>query len=376
MFNRLLFIILLLLIGAVSCSREPDILPTIRIGYAPHDHHAALYVAAQLPTYFKQNGGLYLEEIKYKKHYRLIERGKVLADVNLHLSTGGGQLVRKLSEKQLDLVLGSVPAMIKQIDDGSSLRIVAPLMADGAALVMSKQLDVSDWPAFVDLVKKSERPLRIGYKVDFSVQQLIFEQALQEEGIRFAPEGEPDKKAQLLLYNLHGPQNLIPALVNGLIDGFVVMQPYVALAEQQQVGTAVAQLAEMPPARKWAGQPCCAVAANGNLLNRERKLLEKMVTLLLRANRYLQEHQDEGAQLAANWLGKPYEVEQRSVPTISYLVDYPDEWHRGIAFWLDSLKKDGRLQGKINSVEQSSEVEALLYDMSIYRQARKSVDEQ
>lgn len=375
MFSRFLSIFLLLL-GLVSCSSEPDILPTIRVGYAPHDHHAALYVAAQLPTYFKQHGGLYLEEIKFKQHYRLIEQGKPIAEVELHVSTGGGQLIRKLSEKQLDLALGGVPAMIRQIDLGSSLKIVAPLMSDGAALVVAKQLDISDWPTFVEQVKKSERPLRIGYKIDYSVQQLIFEQALAVEGINFAREGQEDAKVQLLTYNLHGPQNLIPALKNGLIDGFVIMQPFVALAEEQQVGTTVAQLGEMPPGRKWAGQPCCALAANGQLLGRQREVLEKMVALLLKANGYLQGHTDEGAQLVSNWLGKPYSVEKRSLPTINYLVDYPAEWHRGISFWLDALRKDGHLQGKFHEAGQDGEIDSLLYDMAIYRQARKLADKQ
>ncbi len=368
------FCIALLLLVLVSCSFEPEHLPTIRVGHAPHDHHAALYVAAQLPAYFKQHGGLYLEEIKFKERYRLIDHGEPIAEVEIQNSPGGGQLLRKLSEKQLDLVLGGVPAMIKQIDEGSSLRIVAPLMSDGAALVVNKALAISDWQSFVRMVKSSQRPVRIGYKIDYSVQQLIFEQALQAEGIRFAHEGQGEQVA-LQIYNLHGAQNLIPAMKNGLIDGFVVMQPFVALAEYQQVGTAVAQLADMPPAPKWAGQPCCAIAANGPLLTRQRELLEKMVALLLRANRYLQEHQEQGAQLVAGWLGNPDEVEKLSLPTINYLVDFPDEWHQGISFWLDSLEKGGRLKGIIHSAEQSEAVEALLYDMSIYRQARKLVDE-
>ena len=375
MFSRF-FSIFLLLLGLVSCSSEQEMLPTIRVGYAPHDHHAALYVAAQLPAYFRQHGGLYLEEIKFKQHYRLIDQGKPIAEVKLHVSTGGGQLIRKLSEKQLDLALGGVPAMIRQIDLGSRLKIVAPLMSDGAALVMAKPLELSDWPTFVELVKKSERPLRIGYKIDYSVQQLIFEQALTAERISFARSSQADADAQLLTYNLHGPQNLIPAVKNGLIDGFVIMQPFVALAEEQQVGTAVAQLAEMPPEGKWAGQPCCAVGANGPMLSRQRDVLGKMVALLLKANGYLQSHKDEGAQLVSNWLGKPYEVEKRSLPTINFLVDYPAEWHRGISFWLDALRQDGHLQGDVHSAAQKGEIDALLYDMAVYRQARKLADEQ
>ncbi len=62
----LFFLVSLLMIG---CQDKREALPTISVGHALHDHHAALFIAAQLPDYFYQQGGVYLKEIEFKKHF-------------------------------------------------------------------------------------------------------------------------------------------------------------------------------------------------------------------------------------------------------------------------------------------------------------------
>lgn len=373
MLRILLMLSLLTSLLLPGCNSEPEVLPLIRLGHAPHDHHAALYIITQLPEYFRQQGGLHLEEIEFKQRYRLIAQGRAIAEIDVQPSTGGGQLIRKLHEKQLDVVLGGVPAMIKQIDAGSDLKMVAPLMSEGAALVMGKDCSATDWSSFVAMAKSSEQPLRIGYKIETSVQNLIFEQALRAEQIPFSRE-EIIGDAKVIVVNLHGAQNLIPALENDLIDGFVIMQPFAALAEYQQVGKMVAKLCDLPPEQQWAGHPCCAVAANGVVLKRQRELLTKLVTLLLRGNRYLQQHPEDSAVLVARWLEKPVEVERLSLPTIKYLVDFPGTWHRGVDSWVLTMGKQGRLQGTLRSAVQDGTAKELLYDMAIYDRARERVE--
>lgn len=355
-----------------ACNSEPETLPVIRLGHAPHDHHAALYIAAQLPSYFQQQGGLYLKEIKFKKHYQLIDQGRKIADVMVHSSTGGGQLIRKLHENQLNVAFGGVPAIIQQIDGGSRMKIIAPVMSEGAALVMKNDFPASDWPTFIAAVKQRKQPLRIGYKIETSVQNLIFEQALQAEGISFS-HSQDKTDVQVIVRNLYGAHNLIPALKNDLIDGFVVMQPFPALAEYQQQGKMISLLRDLPPAQQWLDHPCCAIAANDLMLHQHPDVLIKLVTLMLRANIYLQENPRKSASLVANWLGNPFAVEKLSLPTIKYLVDYSANWHQGVAFWISAMKEQSRLQGILKTGLQEKATEALLYDMSIFDRARAQV---
>lgn len=373
MIRKVLLISLLLCLVLTACTPEPERLPTIRLGCAPHDHHAALYLAAQLPDYFRQHGDIFLKEIIFQEHYQLIRQGQAVANILIHKSTGGGQLIRKLHENQLDVTLGAVPAMIKQIDAGSPMKIVAPMMAEGAALVMARDFPADDWAGFVVALQQRSSPLRIGYKIETSVQNLIFEQALLAEGISFSTD-TADKNAQVVVRNLYGPNNLIPALEMGVIDGFVVMQPFAALAEYQSVGKVVAQLRDLPPQGRWVEHPCCALAANGELLSQQREVLIDLTTLLLRASRYLQQHPEDASRLVAVWLQSSTAVEDLSLPTIKFLVDYSANWDRGVEFWINSMGQRGMLSGRLKTVPDKGVIKKLLYDMDIYDRARMQVE--
>ncbi len=366
----LFFLVSLLMIG---CQDKREALPTISVGHALHDHHAALFIAAQLPDYFYQQGGVYLKEIEFKKHYLLMEYEKPLAEVMLHSSPGGGQLIRKLHEKQVDLALGGVPAIIKQIDSGSQMKIIAPLMSEGAALVIDKNIPAEDWASFIQVIKQSKEVVRIGYKIRMSVQNLIFEQALKEEGIAVSRE-QIGTDTEVVVRNLYGPKNLIPALKNGLIDGFVVMQPYASLAEYQGHGKVIAQLRDLPPDKKWEGHPCCAIAGNPEILKSEREVLIKLVALLLRANQYAEQQNESSAELIAAWLEQPLKVEQLSLPTIQYLVEFQDTWHSGVENWITSMGNQGRIKGVMGTAVKNGNIENVLYDMKFFNEAKVELE--
>jgi len=127
-------------------------------------------------------------------------------------------------------------------------------MAEGAGLVVANGLSADNWDELLMYIHAARRPLKIGYKSEVSVQNLIFEQALLKSDIAFSHDPD-DEKAQVLLVNLNGADNLIPALENDLIDGFVIMQPFLALAQTQGVGKMIALLRDMPPKGRWHGQP-------------------------------------------------------------------------------------------------------------------------
>ncbi len=372
---RILLAILIYGLLCVGCQQQPAELPRIRLGHALHDHHATLFVAAQLPDYFRQHGDLYLQEVEYRKRYQLVEKGRPIADVQLQPGTGGGQLIRKLHEQQIDVALGGVPAMVKQIDAGSPLKIIAPMMSEGAALVLANDFPAADWASFIEVAKQTQEPIRIGYKFQTSVQNLIFEQALQAEGVSFSREQAEAGKA-VVVRNMFGAKNLIPALQNDLIDGFVIMQPFAALAEYQQVGKAVARLSDLPPDRQWHDHPCCALAANGLLLEQKRELLSKLVLLLLRANLYLQEQPEKSAALVSKWLERPLPVEQLSLPTIKFLANYSDQWHSGVEFWISSMDQQGEMTGTLKAAIDKGTLKDLLYDMHIYEQARSELEQE
>lgn len=358
---------LLLLAG---CGNPQGPLPVMRLGHAPHDHHAPLYVAAMNPDYFRAHGGIYLKEIEFRKTYDLIAEDRPLARVIVESNTGGEELIRRLAEEQFDLSFGGVPAILNYIDKRDPIHILAPVMAEGAGLIVRTDLPVNSWPEFLDWVRQRDRPLRIGYKASISVQNLIFEQALLASGVPYGTElDEPSSK--VVLVNLHGAKHLIPALENGLVDGFVIMQPYLALAESRGSGKLIALLNDLPPNGRWQGHPCCALAANDAFVEKHPEVVDAFTALTLRAQHFLLAHPELSATQVAHWLDLPAAVEARSLPTIQFDVALDDTWDQGVSFWVSSMVDNGKLNGALKDAHRHGALEQAIYDKASYDRARR-----
>jgi len=375
--NKIVFLVVALITVTVlltgGCQRPPEPLPLIRIGHAPHDHHSPLYVAAMNPGHFKKHGGIYLKEIQFKKEYELISGGQPLARMLVESSTGGQGLIRRLSEEQYDIAFGGVPAILKFIDTGRQIYILAPIMSEGAGLIVRKDLPVKDWEEFLDHVRRREKPLRVGYKTTVSVQNLIFEYALMECGVPFSHELD-DPGAVISLINLKGAKHLIPAMENGLIDGFVVMQPYLAMAEAKGSGKLLTLLRDLPPEGKWHGHPCCALAANEHFLKSRPAVAEIFLTLLLRARQFITKHPEKSAQQIARWLDMSSAIEADSLPTIDFTVGLDASWNRGIDFWVNAMVESGRLNAKVVEAYRKGNLSDLIYDRAIYDRANGNLE--
>jgi NitT/TauT family transport system substrate-binding protein len=351
------------------CSREEAPLPLIRIGHAPHDHHSPLYIAAMNPDYFRENGDLYLKEITPRKKYQLISNGKPQAEILLHTSTGGKELIRKLSEDQLDLAFGGIAANLYFIDQGSPIKILAPVMAEGAGLVINNNIPANNWQEFIDYVRQQKNPVRIGYKIAFS-QNLIFEHAINHEGLTYNKQ-LAESGAMISMINLFGAKNLIPALENGLVDGFVVNQPFPALAEYKQVGRTIVNLDEMPPENYWQNHPCCVLSSKSKFYQKQPKLALQLATLFLRANRFIVNNPDQAIAQVAEWLQLPVEVEQKSIPSIKFVIDYDEGWNRGTSFLIKALVESKKLTGKVKKAYEDKTALELIYNLDLLENARQ-----
>lgn len=366
-------LLLLAVLVAAGCEQAPDKLPVLRIGHAPHDHHAPLYVAAMNPQYFKAHGGVYLEQVVFRKEYRLISGNESVARVLLDSSTGGQELIRRLSEEQYDISFGGLPAMLKYIDKGRPIRVLAPINAEGAALVLHRDINVDDWQGFIDYLKQREQPFRVGYKSAVSVQNLIFEYALTTEGVTFS-QSLDDKRSKVLLLDLKGPKNLIPALENGLIDGFVVMQPFPAMAETKGSGKVISLLRDLPPSGEWHGHPCCALAANEPFVRERPEIARMVVALITKARQFIITHPDLAGQQVAKWLETSASVEALSLPTIDFSVDFSEDWQRGMDFWIKAMIESGRITGRVKSAYEQGKLDELVYDRRYYDKAREQLE--
>lgn len=370
---KCLGVVFLLLLISTARASDKNGLPRVRLAHAPHDHHAALYVAALNPQYFKQHGGLYLKEVVPRKGYELVENDTPIALLTIDSSAGGGEIIRKLSEDQFDLAFGGFPAMVQAIDEGRPIKVLAPLMAGGTGLVLSNGLPAKDWKEFLALLKRpGSKAVRIGHQAAGSVQLLAMEGALRQEGIVFSDKLD-DPKARVILLDLHGPKNLIPSLKSGVVDGYVAMQPFLAMAESQKAGHLITYLQDFHDDAGGGFYPCCALAGRTSFVSANPYVAEKLLTLLLRANQFLAEHPKDAAPMVAAWLGEKPEVEALSLPTIRYLAAYDKEWERGVEAWLTDMIRTGKLKGAVKNAREKGNLPGVIYDLDLHARASKNL---
>ncbi|MBI5015638.1 MAG: ABC transporter substrate-binding protein [Deltaproteobacteria bacterium] len=361
----------LLSLLALSCHRAPAPPPVLRLGYAPHDHHAPLFVAALGAATLRAMGSPYLVPGSSRSEYALRRGDRVVATVQLVPCAGGRELPRRLAEDLLDMAFGGFPAFVQQIDRGAPLRIVAPTMTGGAGLVVGSSLGVHDWKEFVARVRKDRRPLRIGYRADGAVQRLLLEQALAGEDLSVGARID-DAGSQVALVNLYGAENLLPALRNGVVDGFVGVQPYLALAEEQGVGRVVTDLREAPCSGGGAcAVPCCALALRTDFGAAHPEVVEAVVDMARGASRYLTDHPQQAAALVARWLGTSPEVEQRSIPTIRFVTELDSSWNRGARGWAETMVRSGGLTGAVATALKQNRLSEAIYDPTVLRHGRQ-----
>ena len=357
--------IISLVVAALGVGCAVVEVPTIRVGYAPHDHHAPVFIAAALSISGDGVDGIRMEELEPRTRYALYQNERKRAYVELFPSVGAAQLVRRLEERHFDLILGGVPAIIAAIDRGSAMRLVAPVNAEGAALVMNTEQQLDTWDAFVQYAHAAQRPIRIGYREDVSVQNIIFERALVAEGIQFAYGIEVLDAGgeRVRMVNVYGAANLLPALEAGVIEGFVAAQPYPTIAHMHGLGRIVSTLEHLPPTGWWTEHPCCAMAVvDPETIERLRELLSVFVALVRAAAGFINSYPERSAPLVAAWLDSDQTVEGLTLPTIRFLSNYTAEWRRGTERLVELMVDAGFLDGVVKEAWQSGLLDAAIYD--------------
>lgn len=352
----------------ISCAERE--IPVLKIGYVHHDHQSALYVAAMESEKTKTDANIWLQEVEFKKHYELMKNGQKIADVELYQSGGGSKMPTLMAQGHFEVGFGGVAAVAFFTDKGSPMKIIAPLHTKGDLLVLQPDNPVTSWEEFVAWVKKEKKQIRIGFKNPVAVAKLVFERALEAEGITYTSD-KSQRNKDILMILLKGEKNLIPGLQNKIIDGYVSNNPWCAIAESKGIGKCVAELHALPPGI-WKDHPCCCIAANDSAMARKGKIIKEFLKLIVMATQYANENPESHAEIASAWLGTTKEVEMVSLPTSGFTTHPNDIWKKNMQTWIDEMNGLGKLEGKLKG-KTGSDVEKILYDFSALNKAAKEL---
>ncbi len=361
-------------VSRTCCSGETPV-PVVRVGHVGHDHHLALFVAADLGKKLKPlAGGVWLEELKRFEVYRLHQGSQTLAQLSLLKVGGGSKMPAAMSRGEIQVGLGGVAAVASAYDKGADIRLVAPLNCDGDMLLVNNAFPAKSWTEFLAAVRKSPKPVKIGYKAPRAVAYLILKRALKAEGITYGPNitGRNGKPVQVVLMNLHKGSNMVPSLARGVVDGFVMNQPFVALAENRKLGRAIAELRDLPPTGKWKFHPCCCLCATQKMLKHKRAIIVALVKALIAGREFIGENQAEAITIAAKWTRKPAAVENRSIPTVTYMAKLDNRWKTGMLTWCEMMLDLKQFTGKLKGMTPEKMYDAFT-DTSVIEEAEKEL---
>lgn len=348
--------VLFVVSGLLSAGED---LPILKVGHVGHDHHIALFIACDLgPELKKESGGVWLETLKPHQVYRLHNANGPAAQVMLLKVRGGAGMPSSLAAGEIDVGLGGLAPSVAAIDKGAKIKIVAPLNTDGDMLMVSPKFPASNWEEFVAAVKASERPVKIGYKAPNAVAYLIFQHALDEVDLRHGskPVAEDGTLNHILLINLKGGKNMVPSLASGAVDGFVMNQPMVAIAEERKLGKVLADLRDLPPTPIWENHPCCAVLATNQSVKNKKPAVIALLQAILAGGRLARNGGEEIIAITSNWTKNPESIERRSIPTVTYVTHFTKDWNQGVITWLNVMKESGHFDGLLKDLSPDDTV--------------------
>jgi sulfonate transport system substrate-binding protein len=198
-------------------------------------------------------------------------------------------------------------------------------------LVMRRDSSVRDWESLLAAARADGPPLRIGYKAPVAVAKLVFQGALEAEGIPWGYDASEGNR--VVLVNFGSEKSPLPMLERGAIDGFVMNQPGVAVAVHKGLGRVVCELRDLPPSGRWVDHPCCCIAASQETIRQHGPALKAFLKVILLSTDWIHRDEEAAIRCASQWTKYDIAVERMSVPTVRYVAEPTETWLTGMRTW-------------------------------------------
>lgn len=204
-----------------------------------------------------------------------------------------------LIARSIDAVFILAPMAMQLRADGVPVKVVYLGHRDGSALVVGKDSSIQD---FGDLAGK-----RVAIPSRFSNQSLLMHKMMRKWGMA------PDS---LELLEVPPPEHP-PALESGSIDGYIVGEPFAALAELNGSGRVLYQTKDI-----WPGFISCVLVVREELIEENRPLVQELVDGIAKSGKWLDashEHRMQAAAVTAdNYYFQPKEL-------LEYVLSHPPD---------------------------------------------------
>ncbi|MGE4368053.1 MAG: ABC transporter substrate-binding protein [Burkholderiaceae bacterium] len=126
----------------------------------------------------------------------------------------------------------------------------------------------------------------------YSLHNVVLQHLLANHQLQPISDGTPAPHQVKLV--VMAPSDMLPALANRQISGYIVAEPFNASAELLKVGKILRFTGDV-----WKDHACCVVLMHEQDTNGRPEWTQKVVNGIVQAQQWIQEHRDETARLLA-----------------------------------------------------------------------------
>lgn len=216
---------------------------TVKIGYLPSDHDAALFVADAQGKYAEKN--ITTELVQFNN---------------------GGDLMTAMASGEVDVGYVGIAPVLSSVEKGVPVKVISSAQTDGSGIVVTKDSGIT---SAADLKGKS-----IATPGEASIQYVLLTYYLKENGL---------STDDLNISAMKVP-SMNDALKTKQIDGIITFQPYVSIAANNSDNVVLEDSADILP-----NHPCCVVVASDDFIKNHEDKVKDIVAIHEEATEFINE---------------------------------------------------------------------------------------
>lgn len=216
---------------------------TVKIGYLPSDHDAALFVADAQGKFAEKN--ITTELVQFNN---------------------GGDLMTAMASGEVDVGYVGIAPVLSSVAKGVPVKVISSAQTDGSGIVVTKESGIT---SAADLKGKS-----IATPGEASIQYVLLTYYLKENNL---------STDDLNISAMKVP-SMNDALKTKQIDGIITFQPYVSIAANNSENVVLEDSADILP-----NHPCCVVVASDDFIKNHESTVKDILAIHENATEFINE---------------------------------------------------------------------------------------
>ena len=221
---------------------------TVKIGYLPSDHDAALFVADAQGLY--KNKGINTELVQFNN---------------------GGDLMTAMASGDVDVGYVGISPVLSSVSAGVPVKVISAAQIEGSGIIVTDDSNIEDAK---DLAGKT-----IATPGEASIQHVLLAAYLKTNGMSLDDVNESAMKVP----------SINDALKTGNLPAAITFQPYVSLGEADDNIDELVDSSEIMPKH-----PCCVVVASDDFIKNNENTTKDIVAIHKEATTFINKNIEDG----------------------------------------------------------------------------------